>query len=254
MNNLPLISIITIVKNQEKYLEDCIQSVMEQTYPHIEYIIIDGQSTDNTVEIIKKYQKRINFWVSEPDNGISDAMNKGLNKATGDFVLFIHGDDYLINPNCIQNVVDKINSNQGDILAFGILFETPNSKKEYYPIWDARMYLRMKLPHQGIVCKRQLFKQFGNFDTTLKISMDYDFFLSCYINKQIKVLIFSEVLAVMRDTGISSRKDWKSLKKRFDEEKKIHFKYCKTISGKLFYHLFWLFYLPYRFVLTFIKK
>jgi glycosyltransferase involved in cell wall biosynthesis len=255
MNNLsnPLISIITVVFNGERYIEETILSVLNQTYKNIEYIIIDGGSNDGTLEIIKKYQNNITFWVSEADNGIADAMNKGLKYAKGEFVLFIHADDYLIDSNCIRNAVDKFDD-ETSIFIFGVLFETAHHKTPYYSTWNFGMYLRMRICHQGVLCKKQLFEKKGYFDTTLKISMDYDFFLKCYLDKNVKAKTFHDVLAVMRDTGISSKTDWRSLKRRFDEEKKVHFTNCQNSFGKLCYHLYWLFYLPYRFLLTGMKE
>lgn len=248
----PLISIITIVKNQEQYIESCINSVIEQTYQNIEYIIIDGQSTDNTIEIIKKYQKYISFWISEPDSGISDAMNKGIKHSKGKFILFLHADDYLISANCIEKNITQFQQ-EIDILAFSILFETPTHKKLKKSQWNVSFYIKNKIFHQGVFCQRQLFEKIGYFDIKLKIAMDYDFFLRAY-QQPTTIKILNEPLSVMRDTGISSRQDWKSLQARFTEERKIHFKYCKTIFGKLFYHLYWLLYLPYRFGVYLLKK
>jgi len=253
MNKLPLISIITVVKNQETYLEYCIKSVIQQTYKDIEYIIIDGKSNDNTLNIINKYRKDITFWVSEADNGIADAMNKGLKHAKGEFVLFLHADDYLIDSNCIKNAVNKID-NEIDIAAFGILFETAQNKIPRYSTWNAGMYLKTKIVHQGVLCKKQLFEEIGYFDTKLKIAMDYDFFLRCYLNKNVKIKQLNYILTVMRDTGISSKKDWKTLKKRFEEEKIVHFKNCQNRVGKICYHFYWIFYIPYRFLLSKIKQ
>src|SRR6187455_126103 len=94
MENSPLVSIITIVYNGEKYIENTIQSVINQSYPNLEYIIIDGGSTDNTVDIIKKYQSHISYWISEPDNGQTDAINKGFAKCTGEIFNWLNSDDY----------------------------------------------------------------------------------------------------------------------------------------------------------------
>src|SRR5687768_15692501 len=100
-NNLPLVSIITIVFNGQKSIERAINSVLGQTYPNIEYIIIDGGSTDGTIDIIKKYQHKIAFWKSEPDNGIADAFNKGLSCAKGNIIGFVNADDWY-NPDTIS--------------------------------------------------------------------------------------------------------------------------------------------------------
>ncbi len=91
---LPVISIITIVFNGEKYLDQTIRSVLDQNYPSVQYIIIDGGSTDNSINIIKKYEKDLYFWISEKDNGISDAFNKGIARATGDIIGIINADDW----------------------------------------------------------------------------------------------------------------------------------------------------------------
>lgn len=253
MNNLstPLISIITVVFNGEKYIEETILSILNQTYQNIEYIIIDGQSNDGTLNIIKKYQNDITFWVSEADNGIADAMNKGLKYAKGEFVLFIHADDYLADLNCIKNAVNNLDD-KTDIFAFSILFETTHHKTPRHSAWHIGIYLKDKIFHQGVLCRKQLFEKIGYFDTTFKIAMDYDFFLKCYLNN-VNIKIFNDILTIMRDTGISSKNDWESLKQRFDEEKQIHFKNCQSFMGRLCYHFYWFLYIPYRFLLAKIK-
>jgi glycosyltransferase involved in cell wall biosynthesis len=96
------ISVITVVYNGQDYLEETIQTVLKQTYQNKEYIIIDGGSLDDTVEIIKKYEDSIDYWISEPDNGIADAMNKGLKVAQGDYILFLHSDDYFLENNTLE--------------------------------------------------------------------------------------------------------------------------------------------------------
>ncbi len=106
-SNLPLVSIITVTYNAEKYLDETIESVLAQTYPNIEYLIIDGNSSDQTPEIIKKYQDKIDFWQSEPDQGIYDAMNKGLAKATGEYVWFMNAGDTIDTPDTLSRVIEK---------------------------------------------------------------------------------------------------------------------------------------------------
>ena len=100
----PLITVVTVVFNDVQHIEDTILSVVNQTYPNIEYIIIDGGSTDGTVDIIKKYEERIAYWVSEPDKGIYDAMNKGIQKATGEWINFMNAGDEFVD----ANVLDKL--------------------------------------------------------------------------------------------------------------------------------------------------
>src|SRR5262245_19759519 len=109
MYNKPLVSIITVAYNADRFIEKTIQSVLSQTYSPIEYIIIDGGSTDNTADVIKKYADRIAYWYSEKDNGISDAFNKGLNKATGDIIGIINADDWYE-----SDTIEKVVNNFGD--------------------------------------------------------------------------------------------------------------------------------------------
>jgi len=100
-NTKPLISIITVVKNNEKYLEETIQSVVNQNFKNFEYIIVDGKSTDGTIEIIKKYNNKIDYWISENDKGIYDAFNKGLDIANGNLIGFVNSDD-ILTPNALE--------------------------------------------------------------------------------------------------------------------------------------------------------
>lgn len=104
--NSPLVSIITITYNAERFLEKTILSIVAQTYPHIEYIIIDGKSKDGTLDIIKRYEQHISYWISEPDKGIYDAMNKGLEAAKGDYVWFMNAGDEIFAPNTLANIMN----------------------------------------------------------------------------------------------------------------------------------------------------
>lgn len=252
INTSPLISVITVVKNRETYLTQCIESVICQTYQNFEYIIIDGQSTDGTLNIIKKYEQYLSKWISESDTGIAEAMNKGLTHAKGKFILFLHADDYLIDENAFERVKNFINESI-DILACSIFFETEQQRYYRRSQWNAGMYLKNKIFHQGVLCNYSVFEKLGNFDPHFKIAMDYDFFLRAYYNREIKVKIIDDVLTVMRNTGISSQTDWKSLKLRFNEEKKVHFKNCHSSLGKTLYRIYWLCYFFYRYLLRTFK-
>ena len=119
-NDKPLVSIITVVFNSEKYLENTILSVISQAYDNVEYIIIDGGSTDGTIDIIKKYEDKLDYWISESDDGIYDAMNKGIDLVTGEWVNFVNSSDVL-NGNAYTVILDCLvkNSNKCDVIAFG---------------------------------------------------------------------------------------------------------------------------------------
>lgn len=239
-------SIITVSLNSEKYIENTILSVMGQTYKNIEHIIIDGASTDSTVEIIRKYKDQLSYWISESDTGIADAMNKGVLKATGDYILFINSDDYLINEDTLKQVSLLLNERL-DLYIFKVLFMFPDNRKIIKMNRDLSLFTNIKMGscHQGHVVSRKLFQDHGLFDDSFKIAMDYDFLLRIY-QKGIKFKSIGLVISCMGQEGLSSRNDWASLKERFIEERRVHEKYCKNVWWKLFYSFYWCLYFPYR--------
>lgn len=177
----PKISIVTVSYNQCKFIEDNIKSVIEQNYPNVEHIIIDAGSTDGTIEILKKYDKHLN-WVSEPDKGQSDGLNKGFKKATGDIIGWINSDDKLAK-NSLLKVGDFFNNNQNKIAVVGnqILI---NEKGEYLKTIKSRPYTHdYLLDHaRGITqnstfFKRAVFDEIGYIDESLHYAMDRDLFI-----------------------------------------------------------------------------
>ncbi|MCU7835973.1 MAG: glycosyltransferase [gamma proteobacterium symbiont of Taylorina sp.] len=248
--NYPLLTVITVVYNGEKHIEQTVLSVLSQTYRYIEYIIIDGNSIDNTLNIINLYEDQINCIISEPDNGISDAMNKGVLNSCGDFLIFLHADDYFYSDDVLQKAVKYIDDDT-DILLTDIQFgkELRRRKPRRFNFW---MNFKTGVFHQGSICSRKLFNKIGNFDEKFKIAMDYDFFLRAFHNK-IKWKYCPIILSVMRETGVSSQIDCLSLSKRFAEEKKIHEKNSQSYVMELMYLCYWLMYLPYRKLKFFLK-
>jgi len=241
----PKLSVITVCYNGARFLEQTILSVVGQTYPNLEYVIIDGGSTDGTHDILSKHDDKITRWISEPDQGIADAMNKGLALATGELVMFLHADDYLTHPSVLQEAVAEIKSGY-DVHAFPIYFSTNNKLVLRAPrCFGWRTNFKLGTSHQGILCPRDLFREIGLFDPTLRILMDYDFFLRAYRRgKSMQVL--GTPLSVMRDTGISSRTDWPSLRERFVEEKRVHKKNASGLLQSTVHSIYWSIYMPYR--------
>jgi len=240
----PLITVITIVYNGEKHLQQTIQSVINQTYSNIEYIIVDGGSTDNTLSIIDRYRDNIDTVISEKDEGIADAMNKGVLASKGDYLLFIHADDYLYSTESITNIESYLSSNY-DFLLCPILFG--EKKKRLSPVgFSLLTNFKFSNPHQGMLCRRKLFDENGLFDKNLKINMDYDFCLRVYRRQKVNYRVIPMVLSVMRDSGISSRTDWISLRKRFAEERVVHDKNCNSNYMKLTYAIYWPLYFFFR--------
>lgn len=238
------ISIITVCYNSP-FLEECIKSVLDQTYGNLEYIIVDGGSTDGTLEVIEKYKNQISKWISEKDSGISEAMNKGLKRATGDYIYFLHSDDYLLSERSIEKAVKAMDFSK-DINAFSVLYGQPgNFRKMNSKPFGPLTYFKTNFMHQGVFCHRRVFRKIGGFDESIKITMDYDFFLRACINN-INEAVFHMPVAFMRDTGISSQKDWVNLLKRFEDEKKIHYKNCNNRKLQIIYNTYWVIYFPYR--------
>ncbi len=246
---VPTITVITVCYDAETYIEQTIQSVIAQSYPEIEYIIVDGASTDGTLGIIEKYAEKIAKWMSEPDQGIADAMNKGLALASGDLILLLHADDYLVDPGVLDAAVSQM-TGDWDIYAFDINFDRSGTSYRRRPRpFDWRMNFKTGLLHQGVFCRRGLFDEIGPFDTRFEIAMDYEFFLrACRRGAKLKLIDLP--LTVMRDTGVGSRTDWPSLRQRFLEEKRVHYTHCRGAIMKAVYYLYWMLYMPYRWVRT----
>jgi len=205
--NKPLISVVTIVYNGETYLEQTILSVLNQTYDNIEYIIIDGGSTDATREIIKKYEDKIDYWVSEKDKGIYDAFNKGINLTTGLYVGLLNADDYY-DLNTIKTVVQEYNSfPQGDIF-YGDMYlfnEKYDRKKRMNALSLAYLDRDICVNHPTCFVRKEIYYNL-QFDLHYALSADYDFIIRLY-KKGYKFYPIRKILTIMRDGGVSTQFD-----------------------------------------------
>lgn len=249
----PTISIVTVTLNSEKYLENAIRSIANQTYENIEHIIVDGGSSDNTLKIIKKHKDSVARWISEPDKGISDAMNKGIKISTGKYIIFIHSDDYLFSKNSIKEAVRLLNEKY-HIYLFRVRLDQQN-KTTYSAIRNLGLLTNFKMGscHQGQICSRELFDNIGMYSTELNITMDYDFLLRAYRAGYSSVSV-DKILSGMKLVGISSRTDWKSLSNRFSEERIVHFNNATTLWHRLIYIIYWPLYFGYRKTFFLLKK
>lgn len=200
------ISIITVSYNAVKTIEQTIYSVVNQTYTDIEYIIIDGGSTDGTVDIIKKYSDRISRWVSEDDDGIYHAMNKGLALATGEYVFFLGADDTLLSINTINDVVRDLEQANADIYSYSVymVHEATGMEKQ---VDNVKCFLGKSIPvmvpHQGLFIKTALAKKYC-FDTEYKVAADYKLFLQCYFSQNVKFFYKNIPVAYFATGGLSS--------------------------------------------------
>ena len=202
----PLITLITVVFNNKRYLSETIQSVLNQSYQNIEYIIIDGGSTDGTLKIIKKFNKKINYWISEKDNGIYDAFNKGLKFATGDLIGFVNSDDILLKDACKYLVKYYKNNNDADFF-FGSVKKHWGILYGYKP-WKIKFTWGFYTSHStGFFIKKKLIKIVGKYNTKYKYSADYDYFYRMIVAKKLKGVASkkNEVFGIFRRGGFSSQ-------------------------------------------------
>lgn len=245
MNNIKF-SIVTISLNSEDVIENCINSIAEQTYANREHIIIDGGSQDSTVRIIQEHSEHLSHWVSEPDQGIADAMNKGIEAATGDYVIFIHSDDFLIDNRALESIYESMRD-PIDYYIFQVMAVYPDQSRKLMHNrgfgWST--YFKMGSCHQGHVISRRLFQKYGTYDTSFKIGMDYDFVLRV-LSQSISSKSVDIAVSCMGQTGISSRTDWAGLEQRFMDERRAHEKNNASVLLKAIYPIYWFVYLAYR--------
>lgn len=204
----PTFSIVTIVRNGRQFIEQTIQSVIGQSYPDIQYIVIDGGSTDGTVDVIKAYESSLGKWISEKDGGIADAFNKGLSFAAGDYVLFLNSDDALADRDVIADIAEKIVENDWPALIYGDfdLLNRDSGDVAYrgkVTLTPRGMLRGQVLPHPCLFTHREYFEKYGDFDTSFKIAMDYEWMLRGGMIE--KIVHVSRLISNIRDGGISTQ-------------------------------------------------
>ena len=194
-----LVSVITIVFNGEQYLEQTIQSVLSQTYDNIEYIIIDGGSTDGTLDIIKKNDDIIDYWICEKDKGISDAFNKGIDASTGDIIGIINAGDWY-ELTAIEKVVKNINKT--DIIYGNLQYWDDNNKNYVVYANHKLLYMEMTVNHPTVFVNKTIYDKHGKFNASYKYAMDYELLLR-FFSKNVKFSYLNETLTNMRLKGLS---------------------------------------------------
>ncbi|NJD56659.1 MAG: glycosyltransferase [Nitrospirae bacterium] len=206
----PLVSVVTIVFNAEKTLDHAIQSVLEQTYGHIEYIIIDGSSTDGSPGIIKKYESRIAYWVSEPDRGISDAFNKGIAAAQGDIIGILNADDWY-EKDAVAQAVEKIKSSGADIVYGMIQWWDHDSAAEKVSANHELLDREMSLNHPSVFATRAAYERIGLYRTDFLYAMDYEWLLRAK-KAGLTFAAIPHCIANMRLEGVSNNHWQRALK------------------------------------------
>ncbi len=205
------ISIVTINLNNKEGLKRTIKSVIEQTYSNIEYIIIDGASKDNSDKLIESYHNRIAFWISEPDSGIYNAMNKGIKHSTGDYVLFLNSGDYL---SSFDIIAKYVNLNASADIVYGNLNVDYHGTivEKIYPSKPSLTYLyNDSLPHPSMFFKRNLFTKLGGYNEQNKIASDWEFYFRLFISNSASFAKINLTVSVFIFDGLSSNESSQKL-------------------------------------------
>lgn len=201
-SNVPLVSIITVVRNKKTTLEKTICSVLSQTYKNIEYIIIDGNSNDGTLDIIRKYERQITYWMSEPDKGISDAFNKGIAITTGKLIGMINADDWY-SSNAVELAVEQYIYCNDSIIHAKCQIWKKNTEPYYLFSGRDDISYTMTINHPTVFVPRKIYEQIGLFDLNFKISMDYEWTMRAKQDGR-KFKYIDQVITNMRLGGVSS--------------------------------------------------
>lgn len=206
------VSIITVCLNSKNYIEESIRSVLGQSYGDIDYVLIDGASSDGTLEIIDRYKEHISTIISEQDTGIYNAMNKGINLSRGDIIFFLNSDDKLIDNHVISDVVGLFVKNDIDLLCGDILYKK-NSKsiiiKGHAEITRQKM-AASTLPHQAVFARKSLFDTVGLFDEKLPIVADYDWLLRALLGNHCNYYYYARKISLFSAEGISNQVNFES--------------------------------------------
>jgi glycosyltransferase involved in cell wall biosynthesis len=225
--DFPYISVITPVLNADKTLAECIKSVSGQTYSNLEHIIIDGGSTDSSLDIIKYHSEKIAYWHSKPDKGISDAFNQGIQQARGDYLYFLGASDTLYAKEVMARLIEGVP--EGTMMVCGRvqrieeetgvpLWIAPKKAPKHYNKWTLLKCLT--LPHQGLLMHRNYFEEYGYFDLQWRYAMDYELILRSF--HQFRKVVFKDiVVANWRAGGIGAH----HLSRVLDEYHNMKLKY-----------------------------
>ena len=217
------ISIITVCWNSEKYLKTAIESVLNQTYKDIEYIIIDGGSSDGTLDIIKSYEplfKGRMKWVSEKDRGIYDAMNKGINLSTGDVVGLLNSDDFYISHSSLEKIMQSFQENNVDSVFADLYYVKENNTDKIVRKWktgERKPFVKGWHPaHPAFFVKKKIYDIYGLFDLNYRIAADFEIMLRFMEKNEISSFYFEDFILKMR-LGGESNKNFSNIKKGKEE-------------------------------------
>lgn len=205
------VSIITVTYNSEKYLQDCIDSVQAQQYPHIEHIIIDGKSTDGTKEIILRNEESLSCWISETDRGMYDAINKGIKLATGDVIGILNSDDMFDNPMVIADIAESFKKQDVSVVYGDLKYISPNNTKKVLRVWKGKPFRRSRFlsgwmpAHPTFYVKRNLVEEFGGYENHYHTAADYEFMARYLFHHNVSAYYLPKCMVRMRSGGQSNK-------------------------------------------------
>jgi glycosyltransferase involved in cell wall biosynthesis len=208
--SLVKITIITVVYNGAQTIANALQSVASQTYRNIEHIVIDGGSSDGTVEILEKYRAGLSMLISEPDGGIYDAMNKGLGFATGEIIGLLNADDRYAHPHVIEKIVGHLRASDVDAVFADAVFVDPERSDAIVRRYSSRYFRPARIPwgwmpaHPTLFLKRGVYDKHGYFKAGFKIAGDFEFVARVFWGTGIRYIYLPEVFVIMNIGGISS--------------------------------------------------
>ncbi|HEY4785218.1 MAG TPA: glycosyltransferase family 2 protein [Bacteroidales bacterium] len=217
------ISIITAVRNNRDNIKQCIESVRSQTYHNIEHIVIDGNSTDGTKEIISGHQNQISEWISEPDKSIYDALNKGINLATGDVIGFLHSDDLFDNDSIVEKIALTFTQTHCDAVYGDLLYVSKADPSKVIRYWKSSPFNVKKFrygwmpAHPTLFMRKTIYDQYGLFDLQYKIAADYDLMLRTVGSGRLACEYLPEIITRMR-VGGASNKSLKNIWRKSSED------------------------------------
>ena len=246
MSKPPFITILTAALNNGLTIKTALKSFRDQPFQDMEHIVIDGGSKDETLDILREFDDSYNLvWISEPDGGIADALNKGLELANGRYILVIHADDQLLGPDMLNRVYPLLKKDRFDINGFPVVLEHPTSGyvllKPKRAIWWH--HFKTIFPHQGTFVHKRVFDRIGGFRDQFSIALDYDFFYRALCSGA-TVKFGTQPVAIMGGAGVSSNPAM--LEKRLYEEALAQRMNEKKLFWRMSQKLFQLLYLPYK--------
>lgn len=217
------ISVITAVFNARETVVDTIESILCQSHPDVELIVVDGGSTDGTVELLNRYKDKLSAFISEPDTGIYDALTKGVAHATGEAVGFLHADDLFTGVYVLEMIAGAFSDSSVDAVYGDLVYVSKTNTDKVMRYWRAGEFNREQLrcgwmpPHPTLYVRRTLYKEYGGFDASYRIAADYDCILRLLSNIEGKVVYIPEVLVRMRLGGVSNRSASNIVRKSWED-------------------------------------